>query len=75
MKTRKPKKSDQNQVQKGFQLIMDMMADHPEIEPTLWAGAIWSVLVNGYNNSGMTYEQFTREWDEIKHHYKDWFDK
>ncbi len=75
MERRPPKKTDQKQIQKGFDLIMQVMEKHPEIEPTLWAGAIWSVLVHGYNNSGMSYEQFTRAWEEVKHHYKPWFDK
>lgn len=75
MERRPPKKTDQEQVRKGFDLIMKVMEKHPEIEPTLWAGAIWSVLVHGYNNSGMSYDQFTREWEELKHHYKPWFDK
>lgn len=72
---RKPKKTDQQQVEKGFLLIKQLMEKHPEIEPTLWAGSVWSVLVDGYNQSGMSYEQFTKEWNEVKHHYKGWFDK
>lgn len=75
MKRRPPKKTDQEVIQKCYEYLKNCMAQHPEVEPTLWAGAFWSVLVDGYSNSGMSYEQFTREWDELKHHYKPWFDK
>lgn len=75
MEKREPKKTDQEQTERGFNLIMEIMSAHPEIEPTLWAGAVWSVLVNGYNQSGVTYDEFTRQWDEVKHHYKSRFDR
>lgn len=75
MERRPPKESDQEQVQVGFQLVMDLMSKNEQIEPTLWASVMWSILVHGYNHSGMTYEQFTREWDQLKYHYKPWFDK
>jgi hypothetical protein len=75
MERRSPKKTDKQQTEKAFQLIKECMANHPEIEPTLWAGAVWSILVHGYSASGVSYEQFTKEWDKLKHHYKSWFDK
>ena len=75
MKRRRPKETDMEQVQKSFNLLMECMAEHPDIEPTLWASAFWSVLVNGYSASGMSYDQFTHEWDQVKHHYKSWFDE
>ena len=75
MERRMPKKSDQQKIEKGFHLIKSLMQDHPEIEPTLWAGAVWSILVDGYVASGMSYEKFTQEWDDLKHHYKPWFNE
>lgn len=75
MISRPPKKTDQRQIEKAFNLLKEVMVEHPEIEPTLWASAFWSVLVEGYSTSGMSYKQFSLEWNEIKHHYKSWFDK
>lgn len=75
MKKRIPLETDQEQIEKAFQLLKNCMKNHPEIEPTLWACAFWSILVDGYNQSGMSYQQFTDEWDRVKHHYKPWFDK
>ncbi len=74
MEIRQPQKNDQEQIEKAFNLLRDCMAEHPEIEPTLWAGAFWSILVAGYSASGMSYEQFTTEWNEVKHNYKKWFE-
>ena len=74
MEIRPSKESDQEVIERAFILLKDCMANHPEIEPTLWASAFWSVLVDGYAASGMSYENFTREWDELKHHYKHWFE-
>jgi hypothetical protein len=56
-------------------LIKELMKNNPEIEPNLWAGAFWSTLVNGYISSGMDYEFFCMEWDNIKQHYKEWWEK
>lgn len=73
MEKREPKKTDQEEIEKAFQLLKSFMADHPEIEPTLWSGAFWSILVDGYSKSGVTYDEFTEEWDKLKLHYKSWF--
>jgi len=75
MERRPPKQTDQEQIEKAFNLLKDCMTEHTEIEPTLWAGAFWSILVDGYNKSGMSYDQFTKEWNELKYHYKPWFDQ
>ena len=73
MERRHPKETDQNEIDKAFNLLKDCMLSHPEIEQTLWAGAFWSVLVDGYSSSGISYEEFCSSWDEVKHHYKSWF--
>ncbi len=75
MQRRPSKETDQEQTQKAFLILKECMELNPQIEPTLWAAAFWSILVVGYNQSGMSYDQFTNEWDHLKHHYKTWFDK
>jgi hypothetical protein len=75
MKRRPSKKTDQEQIERGCNLLKKFIAEHPEIEPTLWAGAFCSILLSAYNASGMPYDLFVKEWDKIKHHYKPWFDK
>lgn len=74
MEYRPPKETDQEEIQKAFLLLKSCMQRHPEIETTLWAAAFWSILVDGYSASGMSFDEFTKEWDHMKHHYKHWFD-
>lgn len=75
MDRREPQDNDQQKIEEGFQMIKKLMQDHPEIEPNLWAGACWSVLVDGYGNSGFSYKLFCLEIDSIKLHYKKWWDE
>lgn len=75
MKFRAPKETDSDETEKAFRFLKECMANHSEIEPTLWAGAMWSCLVDGYARSGMTYQEFCREWSSVRKHYKSWFNK
>lgn len=74
LETRLPKEKDQEEVVKAFNLIKQLMENHSEIESTLWAGAFWSILVDGYSASGVSYDQFTKEFNQVRHHYRSWFD-
>ena len=69
-KIRESKDSDQEEVEKAFQILRKAMKDHSEIESTLWAGALFSCLVTGYPNSGITYKEFCGEIDSVKKFYK-----
>lgn len=71
---RKPKKTDQQTVEKGFQIINKIMRDHPEIEPTLWASICWSTIVQGYIKCGFSYEEFCIQFNEVKESYKSWWE-
>jgi len=75
MQIRKRKQTDQEEIEKAFSILTDCVRNHPEIEETLWAGAFWSVLVEGYCASRMPYELFCYECDEVKEHYKSWFEE
>ena len=76
MKEIRPEKdSDQDNIEKAFQLIKVCMQEHQDIEPSLWCGAVWSVLVDGYRNCGFSYKEFCDEWDRIKEHYKKEWDE
>jgi len=75
MERRPPKATDQEEIQKAFLILKECMQLNHQIEPTLWVGAFWSILVDGYNSCGVSYDEFTKEWDRFKHHYKPWFDE
>lgn len=68
------KEEDQENTERALSLIQDIYKKHPEIEESLWAGALWSALVCGYINSGFSYKQFIIESTGALKHYKGWFD-
>ena len=71
---RPPHENDQEKIQRAYDLIMDLMNNHPEIEPTLWCGAVWSALVVGYKVCRFSYAEFRDEIFKISRHYKSWWD-
>jgi hypothetical protein len=73
-KIRPPRPDDQDNAQKAYQLIMDLMEMNKGIEPALWCGAVWSVLVNGYKQCDFSYEDFRQEVNKISQHYKSWWE-
>lgn len=74
MKERRPsQENDQANVEKAYQLIKELMSQHPEIEGSLWAGAVWSVFVNGYKQSDFSYEDFCQEVKDACAHSKCWW--
>lgn len=75
MKKRKPKKTDQDNVQLAYQMISDLARINPEIEASLWVSACFSAIVDSYRNSGASVEQFCKEMDNVKEHYRKWFDR
>ncbi len=74
LKKRKQKNNDQEKVDKAFDMIYELMSLNQSIEPTLWASAVWSTLVNGYKQSGFTYNMFQEEVKKVVVHYEEWFD-
>ncbi len=69
------KETDQSDAQRAFELLQKCMHDHRDIKPYVWAASFWSVLVNGYVNSEVSYDEFCNEWENVKIHYKVWFDE
>ena len=74
MKKRPSKVSDQENVERAYKILYKASRSETKIESTLWYGAAWSLIVNGYINSGSTYEEFCEEMDRIKEFYKAWWD-
>jgi hypothetical protein len=75
LKKRKPKKTDQEKTNEAFNLLLETMQKNDHIESSLWAGATWSCIVNGYINSDCPYEEFCEELERIKKHYEKWWEK
>jgi len=75
LERRTSKDDDQDKIDRAVELIYELMGLNKQIEPTLWAGAVISVLVMGYKNSGSSYKHFRREMSDALDHYADWWDE
>ncbi len=75
MKKRPPKNDDNENTEKAYQLLMKLMTEHAEIESSLWYGALWSLLANGYKENNLSYEDFSKEVKRAMKHYKSWFEQ
>jgi uncharacterized protein (DUF4213/DUF364 family) len=72
---RPPQASDQENTEKAYELIINLINENEEIERTLWVGAIWSVLVNGYHQCDFSYKDFCEEVKMVSKHYKSWWEE
>lgn len=70
MEKRRKKDTDQEESQKAVLILLDAIQNHPEMEPTLWASACFTLLVDGFLKSGIPYEGFCRELEGVKAFYK-----
>ncbi len=73
-KPRPPKETDQQETEKAYQILTNVVTTS-HIERTLWVGAFWSHLVEGYMNHGYSYDQFCEELEEVKKCYKKWWEE
>jgi len=75
MRKRAAKPDDQKNTGKAYEILVEVVELNCEIERPLWLGAMVTLAIEGFINSGLTYEEFCSEWDRIKKHYKPWFDE
>lgn len=67
---REPQQTDQKIAADAYIMLKDLIISKPQIEPTLWAGALVTMLIDGFKNSGYSYEDFCNEFENIKIHFK-----
>ncbi len=71
MKKRKPKSSDQEKVEKAYQILIETIQDNQkEIEPTLWIGAMIAALADNYEKSEIPFKFFKEEMNKCIDHYE-----
>lgn len=74
MREIRPRKScDNENIEKGIKLLFELFQKNPDIEPTLWAPAVFFVLISGYENCGFTYHEFRGELEQMCRHYREIF--
>lgn len=71
---RLPKPDDQENIYKAHDYLWECINAHPEIESTLWVGALFSTLVAGFVKEGCAFTDFENEIKQMLRHYKNWFD-
>lgn len=72
---RKHKKTDQSELERAYQILVEAMQAHPEIEQPLWASACLTVFVFGYVNTDIPYASFCEDLDAVRAHYAKFWKK
>lgn len=72
---KEPKPADQEQAEKAFQLLDETLESDPSIERNIWAAAFWSILVQNYVKSGLPYDAFVNECNQMVKNYRHWFEE
>lgn len=75
MRKRVPKEDDQKRVDWCYKTLLEEIVKYPEVESALWVGAFWSLIVNRYQESGATYEEFCSECEDAVRFLRGHFDQ
>ncbi len=71
MRFREPKEDDQENIQKAYELLMDLIEQNErDIEAALWVGAMICALAENYEKSGISFQQFKTEISQCVEYYK-----
>lgn len=71
MKIREGKHTDQENIDKAFILLIELIKKHQkEIEATLWVAAMVCALAENYEKSGYSFLLFEQEMKNCISHYK-----
>lgn len=71
MNHREAKNTDQENVHKAYELLIDFIKAHEkQIEPTLWVGAMIAAISESYERSDVPYKLFKKEIEECIKFYK-----
>jgi hypothetical protein len=65
-----PLESDIDNVERGYEILLDFIENNKEIETTLWCTIFWIAITKGYRNSGFSYEEFLDEITIASSHFK-----
>lgn len=70
LKLRIPKDDDQENAEKAYQLIAELVKSNPGIDDNFWVGGCWTALINCYRETGFDYKDFCKEVEKVKRFYK-----
>ena len=75
MTVRPPQANDQGNAEKARNLLLELIELNSHVEDGFWIAAMWQLIVEAFKNSNLNYNQFCKEMDSIKNHYRDFFEK
>lgn len=75
MNKRIPKSTDQQNSEKTFDMLCDLVKLNPEIEGCIWMSAFFTCIVQTFVKSGFSYEDFCEDMKGSMEKYKSWFDE
>ena len=64
-----------NLPQGAYKILVKVVEKHPEIETSLWTGALMSAFVHMHVNTKIPYKEFCKIIDGNKIIYKKWWDQ
>jgi hypothetical protein len=70
VRNRERKPDDQQRVEEAIDILIETTALNPQIEPTLWYSAVYTLIAKGMRDSGFSYEKYHQEMEAIAKHYK-----
>lgn len=71
MKIREIKSTDQEQTQRAYELLYDLILNNQNnIDPTLWVGAMICALADNFKESGVSFDCFKKDIISAIDHYR-----
>ena len=67
---REPKEDDQENIEYAYHAIQEVFDGNPQVDGSIFSGALISHLVGGYIQTGITPAQFREELDKMEEYYK-----
>ncbi len=58
-----------DQIKNGVEFFIDSMAA-AKIDPDLWCGVCWTIILRGYKAYGWSFEDFKKQLHIMLEHYK-----
>ena len=75
MEIRKEKPTDTEQIDKGIDLVYDLIELNPQIESTLWLSVFVFMLMEGHRNNKIPYYLFRQEMNRAFEHYREYYEE
>lgn len=73
MKNRELKENDRKEIDRAYELIVNIIKTHPETESAIWVAANFSIIARFFQGSGYSHEEFCEKLYKTAKDYKPWW--